>query len=197
MGSHCTPRAVQERIKKLKIMAKNDNVSSPDSAPSKAFTAAIKKAAVPKSKANAKFKASKGNVLTLKKRKTNNGGIAAISTDSDEGSLIESDSTPSKKAHPRAINRVKTTKPVLVNKRKIDEMLVFGDGNNSHTAVKEEDTVVKEEPFILDGDLSDSKLSFLGIFATIDCNAQGLRHVSAASASKTYFVLLVAVHKKC
>lgn len=178
-------------------MAKKDNVSSPDSTPSKAPTAATKKAAVPKFKANAKSKFPKGNVQTLKKRKANNGGIAAVSTDSDEGSLTEGDSTPSKKAHSRAINGVGTKKPVLVNKRKIDEMLVFGDGNNSHTVVEEEDTVVKEEPFIFDGDLSDSRLFFPGIFATIECNSRGLRHFSAASALKTYFVLLIVVHKKC
>ena len=178
-------------------MAKNNNVSSPDSAPSEASTAATKKAAVPKSKVNAEFKLPKGDVLTLKKRKTNNGGIAAASTDFDEESLTESDSTPSKKAHSRAINRVRTTKPGLVNNLKVNEMLLFGDGNNSQTVVKEEDTEVKEEPFIFDGDLSNSRLSVPGIFATIECNSRGLRHVSAASVLETYFVLVVAVHKKC
>ncbi|KAL8784693.1 MAG: hypothetical protein Q9195_008931 [Heterodermia aff. obscurata] len=126
-GPHCTARAVHERIKKLKIMAKEDDDSSPDSTPTKS-TAAAKKAVVPKSKANAKSKGPDGNVQTPKKRKTNNAGIAATKTDSGEG--------------------VKKGEPVLGDKRKIDEILVSDDGNDGHTPVK-------EEPPNFDGDLSD------------------------------------------
>ena len=165
-GSHCTPRAVQERIKKLKIMAKNDDVSGPDSTPPKASTSAAPKAAVPKSKADAKSKVTDGNIQSRKKRKVNNGGTAAVNNDSNE-----------------AKNELG-----FDAKRKIDEMLVFNDGSDGHT-------VVKEEPFNFDGDLSDSGLSFHGIFAPLGCTSRGLRHASVVSALKAYFVFLVAVHK--
>ena len=118
-GSHCTPRAVQERIKKLQLIAKNDGVSSADSTPSKpSATAAAKKAAVSKTKADAKAKAPEGKTQARKKRKINNGGIAAGKTDSDEESL-----------------------PSCVNGAGKNEE----DGNDSHKMIKEEPFVYDDD----------------------------------------------------
>ena len=178
-GSHCTPRAVQERIKKLKIMAKNDVVSSSASSPSKASKDGTKKAAVPKVKANPISKVTNDNVRAPKKRKANNGGIATANTDSDEGNLTEGEATTNQmKSHSRAIKEVETTEPSLVNKRKIDEMLVFDEDNDNHN-------VSKQEPFDFDVEFSDSESSFSSIFATVAYTSGGLQHISAASAPKT------------
>ena len=44
--------------------------------------------------------------------------------------------------------------------------------------------------------LVSSGLSFPGILVRIECNSRGLRHVSAASALKTYFVLYIFAREK-
>ena len=171
-------------------MAKNDHVPSPASSPSKASSAAAKKAAVPKVKANTKSKVTKDDMQALKKRKANNSGLAVANIDSDEGSLTEGEAAANQtNSHSRAINEVETTEPSLANKRKIDEMLVFHEDKDSHNGIK------VEEPFNFDGDLSNSESSIPSIFASIACTFiacisiactfGGLQHVSAASSPKT------------
>ena len=129
---------------------------SPASSPSKASTATTKKTAVPKIKVNAKSKVTKNNLQARKKRKANN--------DFNEGSLTEGEATANQmSSHSRAINEVETTEPILADKRKIDEMLVFHEDKDSHNKIK------VEEPFNFDGDLSDSESSFSSIFVSIAC----------------------------
>ncbi|CAF9927639.1 MAG: hypothetical protein HETSPECPRED_006635 [Heterodermia speciosa] len=93
----CTPRAIQERIKRIKLMAKNEGVSSADSTPSKPPKATVKDTGNMKIKINTKAKAPGEGVHTRKKRKTDNGGSVAVDTSKKEitlAALREMDDMP-------------------------------------------------------------------------------------------------------
>lgn len=165
----CTPRAIQERIKRIKLMAKNEGVSSADSTPSKPPKATVKDTGNMKIKINTKAKAPGEGVHTRKKRKTDNGGSVAVDTSKKEITLAAL--------------------------REMDDMPVLED--DSDDAVVKKEPFDFDADFDADADLSGSGLSFPSISAPIDFTSGGSRYVAAGSALEIYLVLLVVVHEKC
>lgn len=144
-GPHCSPRAVQEQIKKLKIKAKTDGPTAPDAKTNGSGPASKK--TTPKVKTDTK--ATNGVKHTSKKRKTNGGGVGLLSPMSEDGQNSDGGAVPEPKRDIGSSDANGTAKRILAAKRKAEEMSMTEEGDGDGVAVKAEGGYQHED------DLSD------------------------------------------